>query len=483
VSDRPLVLIPLELAGEACAPIAVMAGDDPSATPVLLTVPNPLSRTDRFAFATGLAGVVLSYIDSHVGHPVPGERDSYPDAPQLIMPGAGGVTFTRLLGRSTRFRRTTGEWAVPLAVPLLGRWLTYFAERSQHPGSSLLLTATGTLAAHWATGQSAAEDQNLATLLAWIDPPAGLTGAEAAQKAESPVICPPAGPATDPAFDRDVLQALYKEIGDARATADAGAERRARLRLERELDIVLKPTWGRVWQAIGLLRSLPEGGHVAERWKADLRSFTWRARYIRDGGLPQAKRDAAVDAARKLADLEDEQQRLEAQMAFDDPLVMAEYQVSGQAFRGVVTDVQLHLDESGKRAKLRPWVWLDTTDEVAIEAGAEVRSPARPTQKVILKEILPLAGGTRVRLEVQDKMGSRLEPAPGSVPEAGDDLCYTSLTPDGGPPARFPAREATPWTHGGPPPEYIPTEADAGESWDGDAYADGALEDEGEGTR
>ena len=34
---RPLVLIPLQLAGEACAPLAVMLGDDPD-KPRLLTV-------------------------------------------------------------------------------------------------------------------------------------------------------------------------------------------------------------------------------------------------------------------------------------------------------------------------------------------------------------------------------------------------------------------------------------------------------------
>lgn len=31
--------------------------------------------------------------------------------------------------------------------------------------------------------------------------------------------------------------------------------------------------------------------------------------------------------------------------------------------------------------------------------------------------------------------------------------------------SRFPEREETPWTHGGPPEEYVPTDQDAQEEW------------------
>jgi len=58
ISPRPLVFIPLALAGEANAPLATMAGDDPQA-PVLLVVPEPRDRDQRFVFAAELAAVVL----------------------------------------------------------------------------------------------------------------------------------------------------------------------------------------------------------------------------------------------------------------------------------------------------------------------------------------------------------------------------------------------------------------------------------------
>ncbi len=65
LSDRPLVVIPLQLAGEACAPLAVMVGDDP-AKPRLLTVYEPRDRAKRFEFVADLAEVILGYLDGYV---------------------------------------------------------------------------------------------------------------------------------------------------------------------------------------------------------------------------------------------------------------------------------------------------------------------------------------------------------------------------------------------------------------------------------
>ena len=64
VSQRPLVVIPLALAGEACAPMAAMVGGDLDA-PRLLVVPQPRDRTRRFAFAAELADVVIPYIEGY----------------------------------------------------------------------------------------------------------------------------------------------------------------------------------------------------------------------------------------------------------------------------------------------------------------------------------------------------------------------------------------------------------------------------------
>src|SRR4029079_9485877 len=66
VHPRPLVLIPLAMAGEANAPLAAMVGTDSSA-PRLLIVAQPRNRDHRFAFAAVLADLLVSYVDSFTG--------------------------------------------------------------------------------------------------------------------------------------------------------------------------------------------------------------------------------------------------------------------------------------------------------------------------------------------------------------------------------------------------------------------------------
>jgi hypothetical protein len=469
ISRRPLLFIPLALAGEANAPLAAIAGDDPEA-PNLLIVVEPRDRDQRFAFTAELAAVILPYIQSYAaeeestGGREPDTR--FADAPQLLVPNPAGIAFTRLLGRSTRFRRTEGPYAVPESVPQLGRWLTFFTDRTESPASSLMLAVTDALAAHWATGQSPVEDRNLGTLLGWIDPPPGSSGAQAAAVAEDPVRCPPAGPTTDPTFDNEVLEQRVLTVRTARLTGDGRAYERAKTALTDALATQLEPTWALMWRAVDLLRGLPEGIHVKGRWDSDKAAFTWHVRHIADGGPPQPRRDAAVSAARRLANLERVQEMLAAQRAFDDPLVMAEYRMTGEAFVGrVVAAEPDRIDGTGRRRVLRPRITVETEDQVPADPDAAHTSPARPRQTARIVTATDVGGTTQIVLELQGGMGRSLTPEPGSVPAVGEQVCYAAFGDGYQPPSPFPAPEETPWTHGGPPPPYVPSDDDAREAW------------------
>lgn len=442
ISDRPLVLIPLALAGEANAPLGAMVGDN-RLDPTVLVVAEPRDRTQRFAFAADLADIVLKHITG--------------DAAQILVPNPAAMTFTRLLGRSTRFRSTTGPYAVPAAVPLLGRWLSFYAERCEHPLSSLLIPMTSALSGHWATGQSVTEDAHLGSLLAWIDPPGGLSGSQASLLAEDPVRCPPAGPATDPTFDLEVLGPCLARVREARLTGQ-GIDR-AVTALTDALTSQLASTWELMWQAVDLMRSLPAGNHVASRWGTDVAAFEWHAEHVREGGPPQARLDGAVSAARRLAALEHEQDRLMVEQAFDDPLVMAEYRLAGEAFTGrVVAAEPERLATSGKRRVLRPLITVATSETVP---PGPLHSPARPSQEAKVIS----AGDGVVMLELKGGMGRSLVPEPGGVPAVGEEVCYASFGLSFSRTPGFPPREDTPWTHGGPPPEYVPSDEEAGEEW------------------
>ncbi|WP_336206443.1 hypothetical protein [Nonomuraea sp. LPB2021202275-12-8] len=446
VSARPMVFIPLKLSGEAAAPLAAMLGTDRD-EPRLLTVPQPRNRDLRFAWAAELAGVLVPYIETFLASTETVERknaDPYEralDAPQLVVPNRAGVAFTRLLGRSTRFRRVDGPYPVPEGVPLLGRWLTYFGERAAYPGSSLTLCATDELGRHWASGQSALEDANLAALVSWIT-----SGPD--DDAEDPLIWPPAGPATDPGFDAEVLApAIESEV--------AG-------RVTEALRTQLEPTWRLMWRTIDLLRGLEEGASVTQRWELDRASFSGMAAQVAEGGPPQARRDGAIAAAARLARMERAQAAYDVQRAYDDPLIMAEYRLTGEAFAGEVVETDPgNTEGEGRSRKLRPLVVIKTDDPVRLTPGTALGTPGRRGQGAQLVS----ARDGLVTIKITKGMGRAKTPAPGSVPEVGERVCYTSLTGDfQGSPA-LPEAEATPWTHGGPPQQYVPTDEDAQEEW------------------
>ncbi|GAB2707294.1 hypothetical protein [Kitasatospora kifunensis] len=518
LSDRPMVLIPLATAAEDGAPLAVLLGTD-RAEPRLHIVPQPLNRDRRAEFLAALADELLPYLESYAEavellegsekDPATGEktlitRELCADAPQLIVPGVGSVRHLALLGRATRFRRTAedpdpGPYPAPARVPLLGRWLTHLTERAQVPGASLLLPMTSLLSRHWATGQSQLEDQQLAAQLAWHTPPPGRTGAEAAELAETArdaqgqLLHPPAGPATDPRFDEKLLapaisrydatvaalrqahahahdqahDQAYAQQGTAGDTGDRARVREAEAavrhsvaELRRLLLAVLLPTWQDVWRGLDLLRTLPPGGHVAERWESDRWSFTGHRDRLATGEPPQPRVDDAVTAARKLAQREREQVRVAVQEALDDPLAMAERRLAGEAFSGVVVEVVPDYDTTGRSPKPRPLLTVRTADRphadpgrevhrapAARQATAEEKSPAAQKAEVVAYD----AAAGLVTLRVLSGMGRRKEPEPGSVPEPGQRVTFTlfELTPRQSAP--LPEPDDTPWTHGGPP--------------------------------
>lgn len=453
VAARPFVLVPLALAGEPNAPLAAMVGDDPVA-PRFMFVAQPYDRDQRFGFTAALGMELNGYIGGFSA--VTASSAHVTDGPQLWVPNLAGVNFLRLFGRSLRFQSTEGRYAVPLAVPRLGMWLTFLAEQAERPGSSMLVAATDVLSKHWATGQSGLEDAHLAALLAWIEPPDGMTGAEAARAAENPVDHPPAGPATDPLFDRLELEPAIKEPRNV----GPQAVRQAKVKLENLLLSQIMPTWDLVWRSIDRIRALPPGATVASRWQRDLgRCARFYADLVTDGRRPQPKRDSAVRAAQRLDELERLKVAFDADRALDDPLVMAEHRLEGEAFEGIV--VAAEPDRRVGRAK-RPLITVSTTDRIRFSLGEATLCDRRfPKQEARIVSIDDSSGAKEVVLELVGGMGQKTTPAEGSLPTVGERVCYSTLGQTYRPRGEFPDRADTPWTHGGPPRE--PTQARDGE--------------------
>jgi hypothetical protein len=213
-----------------------------------------------------------------------------------------------------------------------------------------------------------------------------------------------------------------------------------------------------MWRTLDLLRTLPVGARVASRWDADRDTYSGFVQHLADGGLPQPRRDGAVAAAARLHRLENAAARYAVQRAFDDPLVMAEYRLTGAAFAGVVTlAAPDRVDETGRRPVLRPRIMVAASEPVRVEPGATLTSPARPSQKAKVISIT----GDEVLLELSGGMGRKLVAEPGSVPEVGERILLTTLSEAYRPGGAFPDPSQTPWTHGGPPAAAVDPSAAA----------------------
>lgn len=459
LSSQPLVLIPLTLAGDPATPLAALAGTS-RAAPTLLVVAQPHDRQLRLRFLADLARVVLSYITARQAatevRPATAKREErrrYADAPQVLVPNRAALDYLGLLGRATRFQSTEGPYAVDPVVPVLGRWLTFLSDRAEYPGSALLADLTTLLAAQWATGQSPLEDVHLAAQLAWIDPPPAMTGLQAALAVEDPLRCPPAGPATDPGFDRAILEPLVRKHDRVRSNRDQPGRVRAAAEITEALRGQLDPTWQSAWNAIALLNALPQTASADRRWAEDRDSFTGYSLHLANNGLPQPRRDPAVRAAARLDQLERAQAAFDAQRALEDPFVLAELRTAGEAFGGTVVAAEptrTSMSPSG-RVILRPRFTVRTPDLVRIEPGRALICPARPGQHVKITELAQDGGDdTLVTLEVTQGMGTPSKPKAGAVPDIGEHVSYT-LDPGYFAQREFPPPEQTPWTHGGPP--------------------------------
>ncbi|MFJ3644437.1 hypothetical protein [Streptomyces murinus] len=443
VADQPMLILPLNRPGETARPLAVMAGSDPGHPQLFLAPPGD---DDRFLAA--LAEYLHTYIHSfrHATRirPAKGEqpeRREYLDAPQLVVTGTASAYYLKMLGRALRYRPIPEGADPATSVSHLGRWLTFFAERAEYATSSLLLNLTGLLSTHWATGQSALDDAHLAPLMAWIFPPPGCTGHQAALAAENPLLHPPDGPTVDPSFEAARLASLFAALKSTR-----GARRQHHIaRLQEAAEDYLQPTWDLAWQAVATLRGLPPIRSTAARWDADTRRFTAYSDHLAAGGPPQPKHDDAVSAAIRLAELEHAAASLAASRALEDDFVMAERRTTGEAFRGTVThtepDRTIPPQGPRQRPKRRPLITVRTTDPVRLEPNRLLAGPHDPAVHMAVHDLTYTSDATEIVLEVRTRTTSRH-----SVPAIGTTLLLTTA-PDHFRRPQFPSRDQIPWTH------------------------------------
>lgn len=136
---------------------------------------------------------------------------------------------------------------------------------------------------------------------------------------------------------------------------------------------------------------------------------------------------------------EDASARLEAETAFDDPLVMARHVAAGRAIEGRVVGRDLdHQAQGPKRMVQRPLLEVMPDDEVLVPQGTEVTLASDVRVGGRIAHVPENFGDVLV---IQIDRGHR----GGIMPEIGDHGCFATFAMPTYYPSTLP--DEIPWTH------------------------------------
>jgi hypothetical protein len=420
-----------------------MWGIDPDPTNArILVVPEPRNRSLRFQMLEAFGGQLSEYLTqfNDTVEVVRGRgatvEDECVDAPQLVLPNEATADWLfDVVGRFTRSLPTTGDDPVPAVVPETGKHLSFLGGMHQIPGSCLTLVATSTLTEHFCTGQLSGEDLNLAALLGWIDPGDHASGSIAAAVGE---LQPPAGPVSDPHWDAGVLESAIAQWHAAETDAHRD---QVQAELMDDLREQLIDAWSGCWVAIEHLRRFEPAEHVDARWDLDRRAWTKHSERVATGEARFRNVPTPVQAAVSLARSEDATSELAAQMAMDDPAVMARDIASGEALAGRIIRVDVaHREIVNNRRALRPLLELVPRVPFHKPVGTMTYLATAPT---VAAEVVGTSANGVVRLKIVK--GALRANTIGLLPSVGMEAVfsqhhlgeyYPRTVPDG-----------IPWTH------------------------------------
>ncbi len=194
IQPHALVLCPIALAGDDTTMHVVAFGGIGERAEVLY-VPDPRRRDHQYWLFRRLGRRIESYYQwcrEHGTHP------------QIWVSSAAGANLLDVVAERSRYARSNEDDNEVQEVRRFGALLSFATDRYPFPGQQSLLTATGVLSDHFATGQDEGADEHLGAVLCWMDPPQNRDILAAVTAAERI----PMGVKTDPEFDRYVLMPL-----------------------------------------------------------------------------------------------------------------------------------------------------------------------------------------------------------------------------------------------------------------------------------
>lgn len=443
---KPAVVLPFQIGGESFALAAVAWGFSPSDLNVLV-VPDPRERELFYRRMTVFAAWFDRLFQDH------GEEreerttrrhvtiSTTRSAPQLVVPNSASAQLLARVGRRLAYLDRSPLPVDPVLIAA-GRHLLFLRDHLRMSGQQLIVALTDLLASHWATPQTPAERLLLPSLAAWIDPPEGMHGFEAAQAAEVGFVVGPV-----PSGDDDAT--LFPLVASYRQAAKDGNDR-ARAHAERAIaqhwQGLLVPAWDLCWKLISLERTWREAPSTDRRWAEDRAAFTRHIDWHRSVGHRRVRptsRQAAIAQYR----LESAASLLEAEEAIDDPLRMIAYVLRDEAIMGEVVRVDPVHRETTSNGQVRtyPLITIASNEPCVMPLGKELWWSGDPGGSGwTVRQITPPAlvdGRWHITLRRVKSSTSRSR-----LPAVESPTAFSILNTNAIPP-NFPAESDIPWTH------------------------------------
>lgn len=445
ISSRPFVVAAYNLSGEAAAPFGFCYGQEPD-HPKLSFAPEPRNRDARFKAIHDFAIDVVRYVTPFLklvpepqrnGKPRNGaSREIATDAPQIVFPNQATRDYlgTRL-GRSLRYLGLGQTQDVSTETKWAAAHLSWFGDHARMPGQSAFIAATELLARHFVTGQSQLENENLASLLAWIEN-APTAGRKLIEAAESAAYGPVPSPDWERGLEREVIEWSRTTAAGQPALSEAYAEV-----IRKQLFEALAPAYRDTHRALALMRDIPAARSIDQRWKRDISAWSSHAHRAKNSIPRFSKRHDAIRAAQMLGIWSSALEQLKFEESLDDPLVLSELDAQGSCIIGTVRRVTLDNHEIKPGNKRRSQVPLVT---IAL----------RGATRLLSQDSLVWAQDPKVKAEVRSisKEEAVLALTDGHnrgtrVPVLRDEVSFAALGVFGGLPPQSPLN--LPWTHRG----------------------------------
>ncbi len=357
-------------------------------------------------------------------------------APQVVVANGATLALLGRLGRRLAYLPTDGDDPADPALVRLGRHLQFLHNHAHVPGQQLVVVMTELMTGNWATGQSNVERQSLNALDAYIDPPEGMRGFDAAVIAEELSVGPlPRGE------DDEKLEPLVQKFNDVRGGETSPAIVGPLLGLIAvHYAPLLQRAWQVVWRCFRREAAFEEAPSCERRWFEDCRAYSSHMDWVELTGGRRRTRKTARQAVRFLHDLESAQERLVSEEALDDPLRMIPYLLDGKAIRGTVLHVDRdHMELATKRNVRRPLVAIACDEPCRMPVGKTLYwtgDPSGPEWRI--HAVQNASDGSTVTVKLMTS-------SPHPIPPPGEAASFSILNTKA-PYWRLMPQE-DPWTH------------------------------------